>query len=95
MENFKILSSPMKALIDYCIENSVEMCADMRKDMDDHEDNMTVRDFRIQVLDNAIEFFSQELESWNLSGHITAVIKERVNNMSLAQLIGARALTKY
>ena len=95
MENFKILSTPMKALIDYCIENSVEFCADMRKDDEGSEGNMTVKDFRNQVLDNATEFFSQELESWDLSGHITSAIKVRVDDMSLAQLIGAKALTKY
>jgi hypothetical protein len=96
MEHFKILSLPMKALIDHCIRNSVEFCADMRMDMSEQEcENMTVKDFRIQVLDNATEFFSQELESWELSGHITSAIKVRVDDMSLAQLIGAEHLTKY
>lgn len=92
MENFRLLSSPMKAVIDHVIENAISFTSDMRKDMEaDEFEEMTVKDIRNQVLDSAVEFFAQELEPdghADVHPHIISCIKERAGELSLGQLLG-------
>jgi hypothetical protein len=92
MENHKFLSLPMKAVIEYVITNSVQFCQDMRMDMTEEElEEMSVKDFRNQILDNATVFFAQELEpdgNADVPPHIVTCIKERVAQLSIGQLIG-------
>lgn len=92
MENYRLLSSPMKAVIDNVIENAISFTSDMRLDMEaDGFEGMTVKDIRNQVLDSAVEFFAQELEpdgNADVHPHIVTCINERIGELSLGQLLG-------
>jgi hypothetical protein len=92
MENHRLLSLPMANLLEYVITNSVQFCQDMRMDMTKEElEEMSVKDFRNQILDNATVFFAQELEpdgNADVHPHIVTCLKERIGQLSIGQLIG-------
>ena len=95
MQNADLVSAPMLQLIKFSIDNARSFLDDMRKDMEEEElENMTIKQFRDQLIDQATEFFGNELNpdaGSDCPQFIAEVIQELVNKMTIQQVIDFRA----
>ena len=95
MEYAKLVSAPMLQLIKFSIDNARSFLDDMRKDMEEEElESMTIKQFRNQLIDQAMEFFGNELNpdtGADCPKFIAEVIQELVNKMTINQVMDYRA----
>lgn len=82
MTKFDMYSKPMRELIDYCIANAAEMCQEMNSETGEME-NITLKQFRVQVAEQAIDMMSIELDQENgvavIPANLQETIRERVS----------------
>lgn len=94
MESSKCISPLMLQLIRSTIDNARSFIEDMQLDMEEEElENMTIKDFRNQLISTSMEFFGNELDPDNgmeCPAFITDVIGEIVNKMNIKQLTNSR-----